>query len=300
MSNSDRPLRTRSRLWLVWATSILSVLLLRAPATAQEARDPFAAALEGSTSEGLRAEGEAKEEPLETDRDSFTPAVTVVGRGLVIVESSYTFIDNRGSANRDSFPEVLVRIGLTDWLELRLGGNYETGGSGAVSGGELGSDEETPGRTNDSNVLYGFKVRLSEQHGWLPRSIVIVQATTPTSGPETWTALDVGYAVGWTLPNGWGVDSSLRYIDSNEEGDHFNQWAPSVVFKVPIGESWNVHAEYFGLFAQGRATPNNPQYFSPGVHYLVTPNCEVGVRTGWGLNNDAANFFVNVGIGVRF
>jgi hypothetical protein len=270
------------------------------PAQAEGARDPFAATLEGSSSEGFRAEGEANEEPLETDRDSFTPAATVVGRGLVIVESSYTFIDNRVGAGRDSFPELLTRIGLTDWFELRLGGNYETGGNGAVSGGELGSDAETPGRSNDSNVLYGFKIRVSKQHDWLPRSVVIVQATTPTSGPETATELDVGYAFGWTLPNGWNLDSSIRYIDANEEGDHFNQWAPSIVLKIPVGESWNIHAEYFGIFSQNRETPSNPQYFSPGIHYLVSPNCEVGVRTGWGLNSDAADFFVNVGIGVRF
>src|SRR5262249_37582391 len=32
---------------------------------------------------------------IETDRDSFTPAVSTAGRGLVIVESAYTFLDNR-------------------------------------------------------------------------------------------------------------------------------------------------------------------------------------------------------------
>ncbi|WP_146373401.1 transporter [Symmachiella macrocystis] len=44
----------------------------------------------------------------------------------------------------------------------------------------------------------------------------------------------------------------------------------------------------------------NPQYFSPGIHYLISTEFEIRVRTGWGLNQDAANFFTNVGVGVRF
>ena len=37
-----------------------------------------------------------------------------------------------------------------------------------------------------------------------------------------------------------------------------------------------------------------------GTHYLLTPNLEIGVRVGWGLNQDAANFFANTGVGWRW
>jgi hypothetical protein len=36
------------------------------------------------------------------------------------------------------------------------------------------------------------------------------------------------------------------------------------------------------------------------VHYLVTPDLEVGVRVGWGLNDQSARFFSNAGFGWRF
>jgi len=62
----------------------------------------------------------------------------------------------------------------------------------------------------------------------------------------------------------------------------------------------NVHGEYFGIFTDGRENNTNSQYFSPGVHYLLTPNCEIGVRVGWGLNHDAAESFSNVGFGLVF
>lgn len=41
------------------------------------------------------------------------------------------------SRKRTSFPELLVRYGMTEKIELRLGWNFEVGGAGdVVSGGE--------------------------------------------------------------------------------------------------------------------------------------------------------------------
>jgi hypothetical protein len=72
------------------------------------------------------------------------------------------------------------------------------------------------------------------------------------------------------------------------------------VLRVPIGERWQVHAEYFGLFSQGREGAGSRQFISPGGHFLITPNLEIGVRVGWGLTEQSANFFANAGFGWRF
>lgn len=252
------------------------------------------------TLERPRAESFADNEPLETDRDSFTPATTTVETGRVLFESSYSFIDNQNAAKTHSFPEVLTRLGLTDRLEFRLGWNYEIGGGGSVSAGGAGGGLESLGSREESQLLYGFKQTLTEQQAWLPQSAWIIQGVTPTSGPETDSDFQLAYVFGWKLLEDWQLDSSVRYVSTKEEGDHFNQWAPSVVLKAPVAERWNVHAEYFGIFTDGRTDDQNGQYFSPGVHYLISPDCEVGVRVGWGLNHDAANFFSNVGLGLRF
>jgi hypothetical protein len=84
----------------------------------------------------------------------------------------------------------------------------------------------------------------------------------------------------------------LRYATATGGDDHFIIWAPSTVLRVPVDEHWGVHAEYFGEFAQQAQTNF--------VHYLVTDNLEVGVRVGWGLNDQTSRFFTNVGFGWRF
>lgn len=242
-----------------------------------------------------------EEDHIETDRDSLTPSSRTVGAGRVVIESSYSFIDNRDSKETHSFPELLVRIGWTDRLELRFGGNYEVGGEGAdVSAGTVSDDFEKGGLVRESQLLYGLKLRLSEQADWMPESSLIVQGHTPTSGPNPSTAFTLGYVIGWELPDEWKLDSAIRFGADKEGDDRFEQWTPSIVLRKALAARWNIHGEYFGHFSQDRRDNFQKHYFSPGVHYLVTPNVEVGVRVGWGLNDDSARFFNNVGLGWRF
>jgi hypothetical protein len=257
---------------------------------------------------GLEPSGERRpenpfEDAIETDRDSFTPATTTAGRRRLIVESAYTFLDNRGVKETHSFPEFISRYGLTERLELRLGWSYEVGGAGSDASGGGVSGEELPfssGLGRESSLSYGVKFRVTDPDGWVPGSAVILQLATPTSGESADTQFVGTYVFGWELPHHWKLDAAFRYGTGSEKEDHFNEWAPSVVLKVTIRERVNVHAEYFGIFSTDKAEEFNHQYFSPGVHYLITPDLEIGVRVGWGLNDQSARFFSNVGFGCRF
>jgi hypothetical protein len=241
------------------------------------------------------------ERPIETDRDSFTPSTRTVETGWFVLESSYSFLDERHVPPTHSFPELLLRYGLLERLELRLGWNYEVGGaSGDVSGSGGEGFVQGAGVKRDSRVSYGLKAGLTEQQGWVPQSAFILQALTPTTGETTATQLVATYVFGWELANRWKLDAAFRYEAANEAGDHFDVWAPSVVLKVPLGQRWSVHGEYFGLFSSGKQEEFVLQYFSPGVHFLVTPNLEVGTRIGFGLTEQSARFFSNVGVGWRF
>lgn len=242
------------------------------------------------------------EKELETDRDAFTPATSVSGLGVTILESSYSFVDNRTVDETHSFPELLVRYGIGEWVELRFGWNYEVGGTGDVVSGNEGGEEEVGGSAleRETQLLYGLKFALTGQEGWIPRSVAILQGYTPTSGEAPATDLSLAYAFGWELPNRCRLESSIRYGTEHDRQDQMNLWAPSAVFRVPLTELWNVHAEYFGIYSQGAEEEFSRAFFSTGTHYLVTSNLELGVRVGWGLTDDASKFFSNVGVGWRF
>jgi hypothetical protein len=237
----------------------------------------------------------------ETDRDAFTPSTRTVLPRQTLVEWSYSYIDNRHGFDTHSLPETLVRFGITPRLELRLGWNYEVGGGGNVVSANEGS-EGLDGLTlaRESRMLYGLKYELSRQRGWVPHSSLIAEAFTPTSGEVTSTQPAATYVFGWELPKSWRLDAAMRYSTGNVLGDSFNHWGPSVVLRMPLNERWQLHAEYFGVFTQGEEMRASRAFFSPGGHVMLTPNLELGLRMGWGISADAANYFTNVGFGWRF
>jgi len=250
---------------------------------------------------GLLQDQPVAQAELETDRDAFTPATSTVGLGNTVIESSYSYIDNRTAPDTNSVPELLVRWGLSERIELRVGWNYEAGGGGDV----ISSDQSAEGVgtnqfTHESRVLYGLKAAVSEQRDWTPRSCIILEGFTPTAGEGTATQFVGTYALGWELPNRWRLDSSVRYGTGDSELGSSNRWGPSVVLRVPIDDRWNTHIEYFGVFSQGRVDESSQAYISPGTHYLITANLELGLRFGWGVTQDAGNFFSNAGFGWRF
>lgn len=239
------------------------------------------------------------EDSIETDRDSFTPATTTVGRSRTQVETATSFIDNRHAPNAYTFPELIVRRGIGDWFELRMGWNYASGGpTSAVSGIDLGTEDFVTEKA--SEMMYGMKLQTSRQRGWRPTSAFILEGYTPTSGPANFSRMIASETFGWVLPNGWHWSSALRFNTANSGGDHFNQWSPSTVLNVPLGERWNTHVEYFGIMSDGKAVAESQHYFSTGVHYDLTKDLELGIRIGFGLNHQTPPFFSNAGIGFRF
>ena len=238
---------------------------------------------------------------LGTDRDAFTPSTKTVAPGTLLSEGSYVYIDNRFGQATNNVPEYLLRIGATDWLEWRLGANYADNPRGnVVTSVEVG--EGRIGRFNlyEADILYGLKADISDQDGLLPESCFIAEACTPTSG-DLWGTVPVATAVaGWELPGEWRLDTSLRYSHAEWLRGWFSRWAPTVILRVPVTERWELHAEWFETFTKGLPIDTVRPFFSPGTHYLLTENLEVGIRIGWGLNDTAAGFFSDTGVAWRY
>jgi hypothetical protein len=238
---------------------------------------------------------------LDTDRDAFTPASRPVAAGRVVTEASYSFIDNRGTPATNSFPELLVRLGASEWFEWRFGANYEAGSGGSVvTAVETGEGVEGEELASESNVLYGFKALVTEQSGWVPRSSAIVEAFTPLSGDVWGTEPAITYVFGWQLACEWRFDAAIRYVLADSAQGLFNKWMPSAVLRMPVTERWEVHAEWFGTWSEGLEDEKVRPFVGPGTHFMIAPNLEIGCRMGWGLTQDAASYFVDSGLGWRF
>lgn len=259
--------------------------------------------LEDISSRDAETENEAENESekFETDRDSFTPSPRIAELNRVILESSYTFIDNRYAKETHSYPELLLRYGATERIELRLGWNFEVGGGNSVLSGNVAEAHGHHAELEkEANMLYGFKALLTEQQGLTPTSSFILQGYTPTQGESSLTRLSATAVAGWELPSEINFDIATRFQTSEFETDRFEIWSPSAVVKFPLFRNAEAHLEYFGAFSENRENATVQHFFSPGVHHMVHRDLEVGWRAGWGLNDQSPNFFFNFGIGRRF
>jgi hypothetical protein len=257
------------------------------------------ALLVGTARDDRLAAGEIKE--LGTDRDAFTPSTLTVPEGTRLTEGSYVYIDNLDSPPTNSYPELLLRVPVADWLEVRFGANYcDNGGGYIVTNAEGGEGRDDGTLFYESSVLYGFKAIATRQDGLLPQSCVIVEAFTPTYGDFSSTIPVATYALGWKTDADWRLDAAIRYVYAESRTGWFDKWAPSIVLRVPATERWEVHMEYFSSFTVGLPDEKTSPFVSPGTHYMLTDNLEVGIRIGWGLTRDAAAFFSDAGFGWRF
>lgn len=234
---------------------------------------------------------------VDADRDAFTPVTRTVEPGRGLVETAYTFIDNRSGPPTNSLPELLVRAGVTDRFELRFGFNYEAGSSGnVVTPVETGEGLREDEFSTEASLLYGCKVLVSEQDGLIPRSVGIVEAFTPTAGDVWGTEPAATYAFGWELEEGQRFDAAIRYVYADSEEGTFDKWIPSVVLRWPLTERLEVHGEWFGTWTRGLEHDTVRPFIGPAGHYLIVPGLELGLRVGWGLTRDAANFYSDAGL----
>jgi hypothetical protein len=247
----------------------------------------------------LAADGQEYRD-LDADRDAFTPTTNTVDRGHALTETAYTYIENRDGPATHSLPELLVRAGIHDRVELRFGFNYEAGSGGsvvtAVESGEGVDGEEF---ATEASLLYGFKALLTEQEGWMPRSVGIIEAYTPTAGAVWGTEPAATYGCGWAFDEGHRFDAALRYVYADSEEGTFDKWLPSVVLRWPLTERFEVHGEWFGTWTRGLEDEQVRTFVGPAGHFALLPGLELGLRVGWGLTRDAANFYSDFGFAWR-
>jgi hypothetical protein len=246
---------------------------------------------------------------LHTDRDAFTPSTRTVEPGLPLTEASYVFIDNLAGYPTNNYPELLLRVGTNEWFEWRLGVNYGVGSQGnVVTSVEVGEGTLDGSTLYETSILYGCKVKTSTQAGLRPDSCLIVEATTPAYGDVFGTSPVATFVSGWELPTAfatagdehWRIDTAIRYAYAEGLVDWFSRWTPSVVLRMPITDRWEIHAEWFGNYTAGLTDNTTTPFFSPGTHYMLAKNVEIGLRVGWGLTDEAAPFFSDAGLAVRW
>lgn len=235
--------------------------------------------------------------PLVSDRPDFTESSVTVGRGVVQLESGYTFAtDGDGNARltTHSYPELLLRCGvLSDWLELRVGQNFAS------------EVDQSIRRSGAENVYTGVKLAVTPQDGILPEMALVPQMTVPT-GHDDLSGREVLPGVNWLY--GWDVNDALSFGGSTQvnraiEGvgdETYAEWAQSCTLGYSLLDRVGAYAEWFAFFPHAAQAVKPEYYLNGGLTWRINNDIQADVRAGMGLNEAAADLFAGAGLVLRW
>lgn len=205
--------------------------------------------------------------PLVTDRPDFTESATTVATGRIQVEAGYTVSDTE-EATRHELGEALVRIGIGERTELRVG----LGSWGVVDRPSTG----TAAVRGLTGAGLGAKMRLPAA-GLASRAALIMATTVPVSsdlGDPGWTPSAL-LAAAW---DGGAADlgANVGYAHV-ETADGRGELLASVAAGIPVTERVGSFLELYGHFPTAgdvRAVAD------AGLTVSVTPGIQLDVRIG--------------------
>lgn len=230
---------------------------------------------------------------LITDRPDQTESSSVVPRGYFQIETGFTYSDE-GSASRTlEYPGTLVRIGLTERLELRLGTQ------GFVS--EFEGDETTG--YGDSEI--GTKIYFWQEEGWKPETALLASASIPTGNDAFSTGrvdpsfrFAFSHTLSETVSLAYNIGAAWETVPTASGRSTLAKLQYTLVTGFALTDRIGAFAEFFGdspLSAGGGSALS----IDGGFTYLLRPNVQLDLAVGVGITDEAPDWFLTAGVSFR-
>ncbi len=238
------------------------------------------------------------DEPLITDRPDFTESTDTVPRGHFQLEGGFTATRVDDEDGR-SLGELLLRIGLSDRLEARIGAGSHSWVDGP--GGEVSGFEDP---------ALGVKIRLSPETEMLPPlrpSMALLLGVSIPAGDDELTSdewiPEAKLALAWTLTERFGLATNLNAAYPPGAGgdgdDRFLQLFGSLSGAYSFTDRIGGYLEYYGYVEEEENGPGT-HYLNTGITYLISNDLQIDLRYGRGLNDPDPDDFVGIGAAVRW
>ena len=236
---------------------------------------------------------EKTSQPLVTDRPDATEASSTVGKGVLQIESGglyESFEENSIKNESYTYNTTLVRYGILDNLELRLGWDFVEGIT-KVNGTKL--DNVTSGL---SPLLLGVKIDIAEEKNGMPEIALIGHVFPLFSAardyrPET-TAIDFRFSFSHTLSE----RSSIAYNLGAQWGNDSPEAAAiyTLAYGYSITDTFGMYAELYGDLPEDSSANH---YWDAGFTYLVCNDLQLDAYFGTSITSGQD---ILIGLGASF
>ncbi|MBN2172721.1 MAG: transporter [Bacteroidales bacterium] len=229
---------------------------------------------------------------LVTDRPDQTESSITVPKNTLQIETGFVyenFKENQLEFKNWGLGTTLLRYGIFDNLELRLGGYYQRSNlvdhSNAMDSIQKGLGP----------LQAGFKIFITEEKGLVPQISFLADLTFNSVGNTdyrpSYTYSSLKFLASHTITDFLSLGYNLGYANNGENADGL--FVYSVVLGFEITAKFGAYAEVYGTSANG----DNPHHkIDGGLTYLIAPNLQLDFSSGYGLDSDLNYYFVNFGL----
>jgi len=239
--------------------------------------------------------GHAQQEPIVTDRPDQTESASIVPTGWLQIEAGvlresseekYPHYSSSGYSTLTEeytslqLPGVLVRLGLNEQMELRIGVGYINDKF------SIASRDLTQTRQGFDAFSLGTKVAVSEEDGLIPQSAILAALTIPGTGAKhfesEWLVPEIRFAFAHTLSDRFSFGYNIAAMWDGESARHIGYYS----FVIGAGLVYDVScfAEVYGELP-GDTYPLHR--FDAGLTWLITNDLQLDASYGIGLTDPA-------------
>ncbi|WP_400075989.1 transporter [Winogradskyella sp. R77965] len=229
-----------------------------------------------------------------TDRPDATEASSTVGKGVLQLETGglyESFEENNLKSETFTYNTMLVRYGILDNLELRLGWNFVEGTT-KLNGNKL--DNVISGL---SPLLLGVKIDIAEEKDGMPEIALIghvfpIFSASADFRPET-TAIDFRFSLSHTLSE----KSSLGYNIGAQWGNDSPEMAAiyTLAYGCSLSDKFGFYAELYGDLPEDSSANH---YWDAGFTYLASKDLQFDIYAGTSIT-DGQDLLLGMGLSYR-
>jgi len=225
--------------------------------------------------------------PIQLDRPDQTECPNIVPEKYIQVESGFTYEKINKEEKHFDYPASLIKYGLNDRFEYRLIVRYQTDKmeDNSISGFEP--------------ITLGFKANYSEEHGLVPMASFIGHITTSKVGSKGFQTTYIKPAFRFTMQHTLSKKSYLGY-NFGAEWDGETP-VPTYVYTLTTGTSFTEklggYIEFYGFAPVGSKANHR---FDCGLTQLLNNDLLIDLSGGFGLTENAPDYYVSLGISFRF
>ncbi len=229
-------------------------------------------------------------EPISTNRPSISQGASVVPKGTIQVEigiSYYKDTPNDTKIKAHTYPDMLLRFGVLDRLELQLLGSIQD------------TVEHLPQRRRRVNgigpVAIGFVGKILDEKKYIPDIAIIGTLTLPLGGKE-FRPKHVEPFVLLAVSKEISEKSSV----SINGGYSWSEGNPTSHLILNPGTALSDAISVYIEVARDKEKGQKASYIvDAGILWLIKNNLQIDLAVGRQLNSLATDFFITSGISVR-